>query len=252
MPTLIFDIETIGEDYDALDATTQKMLTRWLKKESYDEDEYQNALADIKNGLGFSPLTGEIVAIGVLDAEKNKGVVYYQAPTASPSTDGRGIKGEGNHQAPVDEEENDIVFKQRTEKEMLECFWQGAKGYNNFVSFNGRGFDVPYLMVRSAIHKIKPSKNLLSNRYLSLMRAGAKHIDLLDQLSFYGAVRRKGSLHLWCRALGIKSPKADGVDGDDVAGLFKAKKFLDIAKYNVGDLRATGELFEYWKEYFDL
>jgi hypothetical protein len=28
--------------------------------------------------------------------------------------------------------------------------------------------------------------------------------------------------------------------------------YLDIAKYNVGDLRATKELFEYWKEYFDI
>lgn len=236
MATLIFDIETIGEDYDSLDATTQKMLTRWLKKESYDDEEYEQALADIKNGLGFSPLTGEIVAIGVLDMEKNKGAVYYQAP------------GQEN----ADEEIEGIVFKQKTEAEMLESFWQGAKNYQNFVSFNGRCFDVPYTMVRSAVHKIKPTKNLMANRYLNYQRDDAKHIDLLDQLSFYGTVKRKGSLHLWSRAFGIKSPKADGVDGDDVAGLFKEKKFLDIAKYNVGDLRATKELYEQWKEFFDL
>ncbi len=236
MSTLIFDIETIGEDYDALDATTQKMLTRWLKRESYDQEEYEQALLDIKNGLGFSPLTGEIVAIGVLDMEKNKGAVYYQALG----------------QASVDEEVDGITFKQKTEGEMLESFWQGVKNYQHFVTFNGRSFDVPYLMVRSAVHKIKPTKNLLANRYLNYQAGDAKHVDLLDQLSFYGAVKRKGSLHLWSRAFGIKSPKADGVDGDDVAKLFRAKKFLDIAKYNVGDLRATKELFEYWKEYFDI
>ncbi len=236
MATLVFDIETVGEDFDALDATTQKMLTRWLKRESYDDEEYQTALLDIKNGLGFSPLTGEIVAIGVLDVEKNKGAVYYQAP------------GQTNR----DEEIDGVSFKQKTESEMLQSFWEGAKQYQHFVSFNGRQFDVPYLMVRSAIHKIKPTKNLLANRYLNYQRDDAKHIDLLDQLSFYGTVKRKGSLHLWSRAFNIKSPKADGVDGDDVAGLFKAKKFLDIAKYNVGDLRATKELFECWKEYFDI
>ena len=236
MATLIFDIETIGEDYDLLDATTQKMLTRWLKKESYDAEEYEQALADIKNGLGFSPLTGEIVAIGVLDMEKNKGAVYYQAP------------GQEN----ADEEIDGIVFKQKTEAEMLESFWQGAKNYQNFVSFNGRCFDVPYTMVRSAVHEIKPTKNLMANRYLNYQRDDAKHIDLLDQLSFYGTVKRKGSLHLWSRAFGIKSPKADGVDGDDVAKLFKEKKFLDIAKYNVGDLRATKELYEKWKGFFDV
>lgn len=232
MPALIFDIETIGEDFDALDGTTQEMLTRWLKRESYDEEEYQSALLDIKNGLGFSPLTGQIVAIGILDAEKEKGAVYYQAPNLNQA----------------DEETNGIIFKQKTEAEMLEQFWQIAGQYDTFVSFNGRGFDVPYLVIRSAIHKIKPTKNLLSNRYISMQR-GAYHVDLMDQLSFYGAVRKRGSLHLYCRAFGIQSPKASGVTGDDVAGLFKEKKFLEIAKYNVGDLLATRELYRYWRDY---
>lgn len=233
MSALVFDIETIGEDFSALDATTQAALTRWLKRESYDENEYESALDDVKSGLGFSPLTGQIVAIGILDVEHEKGAVYYQAP------------GE-NH---AEFEEAGIVFKQKSEAEMLASFWQVAEKFNTFVSFNGRCFDAPYLVVRSAVHRVKPSKNLLSNRYLSLQR-GAEHIDLLDQLSFYGAMRRKGSLHLWSRAFGIKSPKADGVTGDDVAGLFKEKKYVDIAKYNVGDLRATKAVFEIWKEYF--
>ena len=235
MSTLIFDIETVGENYNDLDGTTQHMLTRWLKRESYDNDEYEKAVEDIKNGLGFSPLTGSICAIGVLDSEKNKGVVYYQAPG----------------QANTEIEENDITFKQFSEAEMLEHFWNGVAKYDTFVSFNGRSFDVPYLMIRSAVHKIHPTKNLLSNRYLSLQR-GARHVDLMDQLSFYGAVRRKGSLHLYCRAFGIESPKAQGVTGDDVAILFKEQKFFEIAKYNVGDLHATRELYEYWQKYLDV
>ena len=68
---LIFDIETIGVDFDSLDETTQDSLTRWIKKESTGEEDYQVALEELKNGLGFSPLTGEIVAIGVLDYAKN-------------------------------------------------------------------------------------------------------------------------------------------------------------------------------------
>lgn len=236
MATLIFDIETIGEDFDALDSTTQAMLTRWLKSEAYDEQASAQALANIKDGLGFSPLTGQIVAIGVLDAERDKGVVYYQAPGA----------------ASDEREEGGIIFKAKTEPEMLESFWHGAGEYHDFVSFNGRGFDVPFLMIRSALHKVRPTKNLLSNRYLGLQRSGARHIDLMDQLSFYGASRRKGSLHLFCRAFGIESPKAGGVSGDNVAALFKEKKYLDIARYNVGDLRATKALYECWKNYLDV
>ena len=134
---------------------------------------------------------------------------------------------------------------------MLEKFWELAKNYQEFVSFNGRSFDVPFLMIRSAIHKVKPTKDLNSNRYLSSQKFDAKHIDLFDQLTFYGAMRRKGSLHLWARAFGIKSPKAQGITGHDVSKLFKAKKYLEIAKYNSGDLSATKKLFEYWENYFE-
>lgn len=236
MPKLIFDIETIGEDFDSLDKTTQEVLTRWIKKDANSEKEYKASLADLKNRLGFSPLTGEIVAIGILDYEKDKGVVYFQAP---------GKK--------IDEfEEDNIKFKPMTEKEMLESFWSGAKEYQEFISFNGRGFDVPFLMIRSAIHKVKPTKNLMSNRYLNSQDFNAKHIDLLDQLTFYGAVRRKGGLHLWTRAFGIKSPKTGGITGDDIGPLFKKKKFKEIACYNAGDLQATKELYEYWQNYLKI
>ena len=233
MSKLIFDIETVGEDYDALDETTKESLTRWLKKESFGEEEYENALEELKNGLGFSPLTGEIVAIGMLDYDQNKGAVYYQAP------------GQSNK----DEETDGIKFKQMTESEMLKAFWEAASKYDEFVSFNGRGFDAPFLAIRSAVNKIRPTKDLMSNRYVSSQKFGAVHIDLLDQLTFYGAVRKKGNLHLWSRAFGIESPKAQGVTGDDVGRLFKEKKFLEIAKYNVGDIRATRELYKNWLEY---
>ena len=228
---LILDIETVGEDFDSLDPTTKENLTHWIRRESEDETEYQAALEELKNRLGFSPLTGEIVAIGVLDHFKNQGVVYFQAPG----------------QKHPEHSENGIIFKQASEKEMLEKFWEGARQYNYFITFNGRSFDIPFLMIRSAIHGIRPTKDLMRGRYLYQQSPDAIHIDLFDQLSFYGALRRKGSLHLWSRAFGIQSPKAGGITGDDVGRLFTEKKFLEIAKYNVGDLRATRELYERWQ-----
>ena len=109
---------------------------------------------------------------------------------------------------------------------------------------------MPFLMVRSAVHGIRPSKDLMRSRYLYQQDPHAVHIDLYDQLSFYGAVRRKGSLHLWSRVFEITSPKAGGVTGDDVGKLFKEKKFMEIAKYNAGDLYATKELYDKWDKYF--
>jgi DNA polymerase elongation subunit (family B) len=230
---LVLDIETIGEDFDSLDHATQENLTRWIKKDSDSEDEYKLALQDLKTGLGFSALTGQIVAIGVLDYYKNEGGVYYQAP------------GQKNEET----KEDGIAFKQMTEPEMLQKFWELATRYQVFITFNGRAFDIPFLVIRSAINGIRPTKDLMRGRYLYQNNPEALHIDLAEQLSFYGAVRRKGSLHLWSRAFGIQSPKSSGVTGDDVGPMFKKGKFLDIARYNVGDIRATRELYARWEQY---
>lgn len=232
MARLVFDIETVGEDFDSLDATTQHVLTSWVDDESGDEGERERLTRQIREGLGFSPLTGEIVAIGVLDVDRDKGVVYYQSPDTGEQ----------------DIEEGGIRFRPMGEKLMLEHFWSGAKDYDEFIGFNSRAFDAPFLAVRSAVHSIKPTADLMEGRYLYQQR-GVKHIDLRDQLSYYGAVRRMGGLHLWCRAFGIESPKAGGTTGDDVAALFREKKYIDIARYNVGDLRATKALYEKWNGY---
>lgn len=239
---LIIDIETVGEDFNTLDKSTQDTLTRWIKKESDDEDEFKIALEELKNGLGFSPLTGEVVAIGILDYYKNEGVVYFQAP-------GEKISESALRQAQGGEE--GITFKRASEKEMLEKFWDGARHYEYFITFNGRAFDIPFLMIRSAIHGVRPTKDLMRGRYLYQQNADAIHIDLFDQLTFYGALRRKGGLHLWSRAFGIESPKSGGITGDDIGRLYKEKKFLEIAKYNVGDLKATKALYEKWQTYLN-
>ena len=204
MHTLIFDIETVGEEWSALDNTTQTLLSRWIDRTAKNEVEHEAEMKDLREGLGFSPLTGMIVAIGVYDLERAQGVVYYQ--------------GESHEDTDCEQ----FILKQRTEKEMLEDFWEGAKEYDTFVTFNGRGFDVPFLNLRSMIQGIRPTQDLLQGRYLYQQKT-IHHIDLQDQLTFYGAMQRRPSLHLFCRALGIESPKANGVAGDDVAELFQLK-----------------------------
>lgn len=230
---LVFDIETVGEAWGALDEATQSALTRWIKREAKSEEEYRVSLADIKQGLGLSPLTGFIVAIGVYDTKKEKGAVYFSAPDERIETF----------------EENGIKYKAMDETGMLEHFWTGAKEYDEFVTYNGRGFDAPFIALRSMVRGVKPTRDLLEGRYLYQQR-GCKHIDLQEQLTFYGAWNKKPSLHLFCRALGIESPKASGTTGDDVAALYAEKKYLAIARYNAGDLRATAALYKRWQATF--
>ncbi len=80
-------------------------------------------------------------------------------------------------------------------------------------------------------------------------RYNGSHIDLLDQLTFYGASRRRFSLDMWCKTFGIKSPKEGGITGYDIKDLFGDKRYLDIARYCFGDIRATKELLSYWENY---
>ncbi|PIW96894.1 3'-5' exonuclease [Candidatus Kaiserbacteria bacterium CG_4_8_14_3_um_filter_38_9] len=232
MSTLVFDIETIGDNWEELDETTQKILTRWVDKTTKDEAEHFSLVEDIKNGLGFSPFTGRVVAIGVYDIERAQGAVYYS--------------GEGTED---NEKDGDYTLKQRSEVDMLADFWEGAKGYDTFVTYNGRGFDVPFLMHRSAVSKIKPTVNMMEGRY-PYQQKSCRHVDLQDEMTFFGAMYRKPSLHLCCRAYGIESPKMAGVSGDDVAELFLQKKFRDIARYNARDVIATTALYKKWQTYF--
>ncbi|MBP9709045.1 MAG: hypothetical protein KBD78_15520, partial [Oligoflexales bacterium] len=64
MSTLVFDIETVGEEWDALDDVTQSALTRWIDQTAKNEEEQTALVENLKNGLGFSPFTGFVVAIG--------------------------------------------------------------------------------------------------------------------------------------------------------------------------------------------
>ncbi|MDP2629136.1 MAG: ribonuclease H-like domain-containing protein [Candidatus Harrisonbacteria bacterium] len=231
--TLIIDIETAGMRFDDMDELTQKDLTRWIKKNSRSEEEYEAALEERKQEMGLSPLTGEIVAIGVLDADKDQGVVYYQDPSGKEKEEAKG----------------NISYKPMDELSMLKAFWKGAEQYRTFVTFNGRQFDIPFLNLRSAINELRPSKDLMRGRYLYQQAPDAIHIDLADQFNYYGSVRRSGSMHLYCQAFSIESPKGGEVAGEDVTAMFEAGEGKKIALYNAADIAATKSLYEYWDRY---
>jgi hypothetical protein len=75
-----------------------------------------------------------------------------------------------------------------------------------------------------------------------------RHVDLQDELTFFGAMSKRPGLHLFCRAYGIESPKSE-VGGDDVAELYQTKRFRDIAHYNAKDVMATTLLYKKWQKY---
>lgn len=222
MRRVVFDIETVGCDFDSLSESQQKYFTKWVK----DEEE----MVTVKQSTAFYPVTGFICAISFYspDAPEVKGTYYLNPEKKDLQTDAG------------------IIYKSfTTESEILDNFWRLIVNFDQIISFNGRSFDVPYVLIRSAINKIKATKDLMGYRY---DKQNSRHIDLADQLSFQGAMKRKFSLEFYCQAFNIQNPKEE-VHGKEVSELFKKKEYLKIAKYCFGDVYATFQLYEYWRDY---
>ena len=219
MTKLIFDIETYGQSPEELDS----IIKEYLIKNAKSDQEKQ----DILSKTGLLPISGQIVSIAMLNPETNQGKVYFQA-----------LKGKIENYS-----KNNIEYIVKPEKEILENFWQDIKYFDLLISYNGRGFDAPFIIFRSIFYNIKPTRNLMPNRYYK-----NEHLDLMDQLTFYGAFR-KFSLEVLCEFFKIKNPKDEGVSGLAITELFNKKEYKKIAEYCMRDVIATKELYERIKEF---
>lgn len=226
---LVFDIETVGFEFNSLSESQQEYLMRYAEKES-DDALRQQMKDEVIRYLNLYPYTAKIVSIGLLNVETEKLLVLF----------------EQSEEEEIVIEDKNIKYKAVSEKEMISMFWNYMEKTEKVITFNGRMFDIPFLMLRSAVLQIKPSKNILGYRYDT-----KTHIDLLDQLTFHG-MTKKFNLDFYCHAFGIESPKSKGVSGMDVNELYRAGKIKDIAVYNGKDVQATYELYKIWNEYLNI
>ena len=219
---LIMDIETVGEDFETDFNDYEK---EYLLKYATSDEERE----EFKLKTALSPLTGKVVTIAYWQSDQKKG----QVETVS----------ETEKDFETDEAKFHFV---KTEKELLERFWKIILKHPLLVTFNGRGFDVPFLLIRSAVNQVTPTRNLMPYRYDAKI-----HCDLADQMSFYGALRSPKSLHFFTRAFGIKTPK-DAMEGKEVTNYYKAGRHKEIAEYCLKDVIATGLLYDYWENYLNI
>ncbi len=226
---LVLDIETVGYDFETLSESQQEFLLRYAEQEK-DENKKLEAEEEAKRYLSLYPFTSKVVAIGLLNTDSGKEIVLY----------------EGERVEDLLVEEKSIKYKPMSEQEMLKNFWLYVSKAEKVITFNGRNFDIPFLMIRSAFHKIKPSRNFIKNRYDS-----SSHIDLLEQFTFYG-LTKKFNLDFYCHAFGIESPKSKGITGMEVKELYKAGKIKEIAVYCGEDVKATFELYKIWNEFLNI
>ena len=232
MATIVFDIETSALPLENFDEAQQEYLFREADKLA-DETARTARREEIAKFMSLWPFTSQVVCIAMLNADTLRGQVLFTAEDFEESEEG----------GPVE------FMPCADETELLTAFWDVAKHYDNVVTFNGRGFDVPFIYLRSALLNVSISKkNWLGYRY-----ATEPHCDLAEQLTFYSVSGRDGAarrfnLDFYCKAFGIESPKSHGVTGMDVGTLLAGKKYREIAEYCLRDVLATVELHKIWKE----
>src|SRR3989344_2165493 len=102
MATLVLDIETVGENWEEIDAETKKLLVDRIKKQpNYSEETDPTTIAE--ETLGLQPFTGRIIVIGAYDLASKKSVVWF------------GKEGESSESI----DEGDDKFIPASEKQML-------------------------------------------------------------------------------------------------------------------------------------
>jgi 3'-5' exonuclease len=213
--TVVIDIETAGLPWDGLDDAQKTYLLKNAKT-----DEERSRLPEM---LSLWPFTGRIIVVAMLNPDTRRGRIWYE------KADGR-----------AEEKSADglFTFIGDTEAVFLAEFWKAMRRFHRFVSFNGRCFDGPFLMLRSAALGITVTRNLVGYRYNI-----RPHTDLLEVVSFFGA-SRKWNLDFACKTFGVASPKEQGLDGFSVGHYYRAGRLREIALYCRRDVEATAGLFE--------
>lgn len=232
MARLVFDIETSAFPREQFDAAQQEYLFREAERMA-DGPAREARLAELAQQMNLWPLTAQVVCIAMVNADTGRGQVLFQAEDFEPEPESASVQ----------------FIACPDETEVLTGFWEVARKYEQVITFNGRGFDVPFLYLRSALRNVPISrKDWLGYRFQT-----EPHCDLAEQLTFYGVSGRDGAarrfnLDFYCKAFGIESPKSQGVTGLDVGRLMEEGRGREVAEYCLRDVRATLELYRIWKE----
>jgi len=112
------------------------------------------------------------------------------------------------------------------------------------VTWNGRGFDLPALMLRSFRHGLNLNWYFGTRDY-RYRYSEEKHLDLMDAMADYGAVRSM-KLDAIATLAGLPG-KHDDMDGSKVAGMFDEGRIAEIAQYCTSDTVQTAFVFMRWR-----
>lgn len=132
-------------------------------------------------------------------------------------------------------------------EQIVRGFWQGWNHYQRptFVTFNGRGYDIPVMEVAAFRFGIGiPAWFNIDSRSFEQARNRynqAAHLDLQDLLTNFSAFRMNGGLNLLAHL--IHRPGKAGIDGSLVQDMFYDGKVDEINDYCRCDVLDTYFVF---------
>lgn len=130
-----------------------------------------------------------------------------------------------------------------TERKLLLQAWEILSHADQFVTFNGLGFDLPVLLMRSMMNKVRPAVKIDRRRY-----SVENHCDIRMVLGNWDSFA-KGNLDFYSRVLLGKAGK-DDIDGSMVGEMFEMELFDEISEYCQDDVKVTWELYQLLTKYY--
>ena len=130
---------------------------------------------------------------------------------------------------------------------ITKLFWDGWQHYGRptFVTFNGRGYDLPVMELAAYRYGISlPSWFNIHDRSFEQARNRynlESHFDLMDFFTNFGAGRMTGGLNLLANLIG--KPGKTGIDGSQVQDIYDAGRAEEINDYCRCDVLDTYFVF---------
>lgn len=129
------------------------------------------------------------------------------------------------------------------EKKMIENFFKIIDKNMRLISFNGRGFDMPMMMIRAMRYNLSCGKFYNTANKWENYRSrydGKFHLDLMDHISEYRSV---SGLNLNSLCVSLNLPGKFDTHGDEVLELFYNGELEKIEHYCQSDVLNTYLLF---------
>lgn len=195
MVRLFFDIETIPCDVDKKELFLELLRSRNGNAEKDDEKLYKD--------MSFDGALGRLCCIGYIK-DNDQGVIEQGV-----------LSGD--------------------EREMLQKFWEIARGVNQFIGHNIYEFDFPFIYKRSRILGIPFREDISFARYRNI-----PIYDTMKEWSLWGIEKVK--LDFLAKVFGLQTSK-DEMHGGEVWEYYQAGRLEEINTYCMKDVVLTREVY---------